>query len=439
MTVCRRSPLRARAQVSLLGALTTVTLAVGPDVALAGKRAPVAYATSEAGYIRAGRLDGVEVGDTLTVEVRQKVVGGCKVESVADHYARCEAGTLPPGSMVTLPRAAPAAPTPPPHDVRTDVPVARVRRVLTAAPFEAVEYHAPVAPRVLGSRGVLRASLSYDVWGTSGIGSRSQQAERLEVSARGVPIAGRADLAANLRLTALYWSERTRPPSATAGRGGSRFQSARPAQVFMWEGDVVRRQSIGGVTFAVGRVVPYYLPGIAVLDGAQAGWRRADGDGEVGAYAGTVPYLDTLNPGTARMTVGAYGMVQGHPTDEVVVQGSARAGFVSLADADNCYELEALGQLSWGARLQLAVSPRVSFDPLRQVTTLDALRASVTGNISDALTFYAATRFFTPRVDILQGLVAPAPTQRTTLFSDAGASYRLTPWLSLGAMGARAL
>jgi hypothetical protein len=436
----RRHPIaRGAGRAHLAGALAAVVLALAPGTAVAGKRAAIGYATRETGYIRAGRLDGVEVGDTLTVEVRQKAVGTCKVEAVADHYARCASRALPPRAVMTVPQPPPRSDTPPPHDVRTDVPVARVRRALSTTPFEAVEYHAPTSRGVLGSQGVLRASMSHDVWTTSGLGARNQQAERLEVSARGIPLAGRVDLAANLRLTALYWSERTPPPSAAASRTGSRFLSTRPAQVFVWEGDVVRRQSVGGVTFAVGRVVPYYLPGVAVLDGAQAGWRRADGDAEVGAYAGTVPSLATLDPSAARMTVGVYGMVQGHPSDRVVVQGTARAGFISLADHDNRYEVEALAQLSWGSRLQVAVSPRLGFDPMRQVTTLDALRASLTGNVSDKLAFYAATRLFTPGVDVIQGLVGPPPTRRTTIFSDAGATYHVTPWLSLGAMGARAL
>ena len=122
--------------------------------------------------------------------------------------------------------------------------------------------------------------------------------ERLDVAVRGAPVG--AGFALYADLSARRWSLRS---------GAVLVRPDEQNQLYVWEAELVRRPTQGGLLLALGRVRPWSAPGSTIIDGAQAGWRTR-GDVEFGLFGGGVPDPDTLAPSFQRATAGAYLSVQ---------------------------------------------------------------------------------------------------------------------------------
>lgn len=170
---------------------------------------------------------------------------------------------------------------------------------LLSAPVQKVEYkHTP--RHHSGGTPSRWATVSHNVWAKLGADGTTMQEERLDLSLASLPFSDTLGLTASVQLTALQWSQ--------YGTILTRFRPGVHSQLYVWEAELTRRQRTQAMVGALGRVLPWYVPGVAILDGAQAGYRAPSGRWELGAYGGMLPEPIVLGLGGPRNTVGMYVM-----------------------------------------------------------------------------------------------------------------------------------
>jgi hypothetical protein len=87
----------------------------------------------------------------------------------------------------------------------------------------------------------------------------------------------------------------------------SRFRPGNATQFYLWQAELSHRQETGGTVFAVGRIWPWHLPGVTLLDGFQIGRRSQAGTAEGGGYAGFLPTPLSITPSADTWGAGLYG------------------------------------------------------------------------------------------------------------------------------------
>ena len=246
----------------------------------------VRFVTQKRVYLDRGAADGLTGRQTVELFRAGAKAASCQIEILAAHTAVCRGNGSQVGDKFELPRVGrrPPPPTaalralPPPDDDET---VARHARAIADAPHEKVDFVSKTGGG-LAPRAWLRGSATL----YSEPGSPATYAyETIDADIRHVPI-GSTSLRFDAAFTALRRQTTIDP----------RFRPTVESMFYLWEAEITRRERDARTVFAVGRLWPWHLPGLPMLDGAQIGRRNAAATLEGGAYGGAIPAALTLSP-----------------------------------------------------------------------------------------------------------------------------------------------
>ncbi len=293
----------ARALALSLGALSlgATARAASPATSSSTKSAAapstteghVRFVTDARAYLDRGADDGLGRGQTVSIVRAGVAVTSCLVDAVGDHAATCHAALARGGDgFVTTrrrgapPATAPVAALPPPTDARVERERARG---LADAPVTRVDFH-PRARRASGGSAEVAAGVTMGL--ARGAGA-SWAATEVDVHLGHVPLG--ADLRLDLALSAVRWA----PADA-------RFRPDTPMQLYLWEAEVSHRELDARTVLSAGRLWPWHVPGVPLLDGVQLGRRTEDHAVEAGVYGGLLPSMLSLSPELDQWTAGVY-------------------------------------------------------------------------------------------------------------------------------------
>ncbi len=408
----------------MTGLLLLLCMLAGPETSAAPASTDQGSVTSvRAGsaYLDRGRDDGLTVGLELTLSRDGLPAGSCRVEWVGDHHASCQGPGLRVGDAFTLARA----PEPPEAPARSapsaPAELARRHAALESAPQPLLEFKAEDS----GTTPKGEARVGHTSWSTTNADSSFHQ-ERADVSLRGLPVSGR--LRMYLDATALAWTGRPEQYRALART---------TAQLYVREGELVSREAGQSLALAVGRVWPWFVPGVAVFDGAQVGWRSERGDLEVGGFGGGVPDPVTLSPSIDRLAVGAYlaGRHAGGGGQALrLLEYEARASFMSAPEYSKRLELEGRASALLGYTTSVDLSARVGLGDAMAPAGVDAVRVDVEHRpsedwrLSGSLRYDGALALDVPPLDGLN-------LGTRALRGDLTSTWRITPGFSAGLSG----
>lgn len=378
------------------------------------------YVSSGRVYLDQGKVEGLTPGAELAFTRRGRPAGSCRVEWVADHHATCQAQGLRPGDRFALPPR-PEAPAPAPRPApAAPAELARWRAALDAAPHPLIEFKGQGA----STRRPVELRVGHTSW-VSTTASPFHQ-ERADVRLQGLPVA--LGLRLYLDATALGW---TRRPE------GFRSPARSRAQLYVREGELVAREPGQRLALAVGRVWPWFVPGVAVFDGAQAGWRSRDGDFEVGGFGGGVPDPVTLSPSFQRLAAGAY-LAGRHSGGEDatlrLLQYETRVSYMSFPESSSRIELEGRGRAWLGRHADVGAWVRLGLGDSMAPAAVDAARVDVelrpheAWRLSGQVRYDGATALDVPPLDGLD-------LGTRALHADVAAAWQPAPWLSAGLTG----
>ncbi len=384
----------------------------------------VVYVAGEHAYLDRGAEDALDEGDDVELRRNNSPVGACRITAVAPHWAVC-AGPAHVGDVFTSTRTPPAEET---YRLKAserpfDHERARAYREEVAGQrFPVVSDQASGVGRASAAR--IHLMLGGDVWTSfSDISRRRYLAERVDVEVLGYPV-GLADLAAHVQATAEHWSER---PADT------RFRHDASTQLYVWEAELSSRAARTPYALAVGRVNPWAIDGLAVLDGVQAGWRNESGAHEVGFFAGALPDPVTLGIETDPWSAGLY------HSSHVVFGQSARL----RADTHLAWVSAESERAAASTRVMIALRPRLQIEMAAQAeaptgavatTTLTGWGAWASAHPLTGLDVRAGVRELSTPPFATGGLLLGSWAR--TRYGTTGAELRINRWLELGASAA---
>lgn len=374
-------------------------------------------------YLDRGREEGLEKGLVLALSRRGKAAGSCRVDWVADHRAVCQGQGPRPGDRFELPQreAAPGVAARP-RPASTEE-LSRRKAVLDAAPQPLVE---SVGGTAGGERRPpVRVELGHTSWLSNTGGSFNQ--ERVDVSLRGMPLG--AGFRLSLDATAMAWTGRP---------DGFRSPNRAVAQLYVREGEVTHREPGQHLALAVGRVWPWYVPGVALFDGAQLGWRSTSGNLEVGGFGGGVPDPVKLEPSFQRLVAGAYvaGQYSGDSGSVLrLLQHEARVSFMSAPEYGQRVEAEGRVRAWLGKSADVGAWVRMGLGDAQAPGGVDAARLDVDVRPSETWRLSAGARYTgTMALDVPPPLDEPSLRSRT-VNGDLTALWQPAPWLLAGVTG----
>ena len=311
----------------------------------------VRFVTAKRAYLDRGALDGLKVGDAITLVRLGRSAGTCKLDAVAEREAICAAGNLRPGDSFRLKKAAPPAvaeaPTLPPLPPAEKLD--RAAAEIAALPVATVEF---AGESSFGRERGVDASLGHAFWTNAANLTNGFQQERVDLSLRGIPI-GLAGYRAYVEMSAIRWDVR---PSNV------RFRPGNDTQFYLWEAELTQRDELGPhYVLSAGRIWPWHTPGLAMLDGVQLGWRSTGGGIEAGAYGGLYPDQQDLAPASDQWAAGAYSsLAHAGSKDDLVrlVRDDTRVGVRNSLTAGSVLEAETQALLGLGAALDFAAGGR---------------------------------------------------------------------------------
>ncbi|MFL5305853.1 MAG: hypothetical protein ACJ8F1_11600 [Polyangia bacterium] len=299
----------------------------------------VQYITSRRAYLDRGGLDGLAAGQLLQLLRAGRPSVRCAVERTGDHVAVCSGPGIRVGDAF---RVAPmrhgsalrerAAAQP------QDPAVLEPRvQALASARFHKVEF---AGANRHGISAAISASIAVAAWsgGAALADGGAYLVEEVDGQMRRLPV-GDTDLRLDLAFTAVRWQ--LRPSTA-------RFEPNVRTQFFLWEAELSRREIADRTVLAVGRLWPWHLPGLTVLDGIQVGRRTQDGAAEVGLYLGSLPSAAGLAPTVGSWATGVYAaLVRMRPrsTGALGAMLEIRAGARHAPVAGQLREAELAGQI----------------------------------------------------------------------------------------------
>jgi len=406
-------------------ALAAAGAALGFVPSAFAERGAVVYATQDAAFVNRGSLDGLAVGEVLTFAPRHGPNLSCPLTAVADHQASCANGHLRAGDALVSPLpAAPGMTSVAPRSRAEPMPPGATQAVLTA-PFGKVEFRgAPSVHR--GRRTLATAALSHETW-TADYSQSTYNLERLDLAVFGAPL-GVAGLRASAAASVLVWSSRP---------GVARYQPGSSVMALVQQAQVDRRGVDEPFAFAAGRIQPAHVPGVWILDGAQASWRSKTGD-EVGLYGGAVPDLVTLAPDVSTWSAGAYfahGASWGRTVqlwDEGRLGISEPVAGAARAEAQGRVNLRLGDGVSFGGDVRAALPFDGSGTP-----QLDVASANLSTRLGAALTASASYRYLSPNAPEARVLLTTAPGTAGygSQHGDAAVNWDVVPGFNVGLHG----
>jgi hypothetical protein len=257
--------------------------------------AAVVHVTAARAYLDAGSDHGLAAGQTVRLFRGGTPAASCELETVTPRHATCRPdGATRRGDLARV--SAPSAPAGP-KPLPPLVPAEELDRRAAAI---ADQPHARVEARGTPSTPVeLRASrgevaVAHAAWASTG--QRAWNTEILDATLRGAPAF--AGLVVDADVRAIRWT--TRPE-------GFRQRPRERTELFVYEAALASRDPSRAWTGALGRVLPWSVPGATTFDGAQVAVVPASRRGELGLFGGLVPDPLTLKPAADRSTAGLYG------------------------------------------------------------------------------------------------------------------------------------
>jgi hypothetical protein len=320
LSVALAAAMHANVRVAPRGKPAKVDTVLAPNKWVEGP-GQITYVTSDAVYVDRGSVDGVAVGNALTVTRAGKALGTCTVATVTEQAATCTGSGFQPGDRVGVVRKpqAKAAPLPALPDAKE---LAARLHTVEESPTALVDFEgggAVAAPT--GGPKFLTVVLSHTTFSNFVGRGGPYQLQRLDAQLHNVRIW--KGLRASADISVLNWSQR--PPGF-----GNPYQAN--TQLFVRQVEIDWRDSGGRFDLAAGRVWLRHAPGLAVMDGAQVGLHTSSGSVEGGLFGGLLPNALTLAPST-QWAAGAY--------------GTARLSSGSGADA---FFFEPEARLNWANR-----------------------------------------------------------------------------------------
>ncbi len=361
----------------------------------------VTYVTADRVFVDRGAADGVAVGNALTVTRGGKTVGTCTVKSVTELAATCAGTALQSGDRLTVVRkpralAVPLAPVPDSRELASRL------STLEATPAPLVDFEGGGPAGFTGSASTLEVVLSQSTFSNFSGSGGPYQLQRVDAHLRELRL-WRA-LRVSIDMSALNWSQRP-----------AQFGSIDRAQTELFIRQLELAWRDGRVDAAIGRIWTRHTPGLAMVDGAQAGLRSSSGNIEGGAFGGLLPNEVTLGPSLSQWVAGAY------------VSGRLFKG----AGAD-AFWLEPEARVNWavrdgvGGRLELGAALHAwagRYFDAHALVQLGAVNATAPGLVdfsrldigirpSDRVQFSLSGRYRgNENLDVLE-LGAPAPGNR---------------------------
>ena len=349
----RRFTVGAKA-LALAAALFTSAGAAGAQKGAPERTGWVRYVTQKRVYLDRGAADGLAIQQTVSLLRGAAKVASCQIELLAAHAAVCRGSGAAIGDRFDLPAVGPRAPAPAPPARPLAVPeddetLARYERALADAPHVKVDFvskaGAGLPPRIW---------VGVDASLYSEPGSPDRYAyEAIDAEIRNIPI-GSGSLRFDTAFSALRRQTTTDP----------RFRPSVESMFYLWEAEITRRQNDDRTVFAIGRLWPWHLPGLPMLDGAQLGRRNASGTIEGGVYGGAIPSALTLSPIEGSWAGGLYAAAtQGGSRAPMFARQEVRVGVRDSATVGVVREAEAVAQV-WSRPLALGAGYRFRHAPL---------------------------------------------------------------------------
>jgi hypothetical protein len=278
----------------------------------------VVHVTALRAYLDAGTAQGLAPGKVLRLLRGGALAATCEVETAARRHATCRPdGAARRGDLFPVTPAAVAEPPAPKPLPRVLPPEELDRRAeaVAAQPQDKVE--AKTAPAAMALPSGRRGEVGYAHASWSSTGQQPWQEERLDAAIRGAEVWDGITL--HVDLQAVHW---------TARPATFRMQPPDRSRLYVWEAALAQRDPRRDWTGALGRVVPWTIPGATPFDGLQLGLAPSGRRGEVGVFGGLVPDPVTLSPTAERSTAGAYGSLS-LGSGPVIARTDARAAVVT--------------------------------------------------------------------------------------------------------------
>jgi hypothetical protein len=361
-------------------------------------------------YLDAGSAEGLAVGQPLRLFRGGAVVGTCDVETVAPHHATCRTDDAARrGDLVRVsPPPAPPAPKPLPRLVAADE-LDRRAAAVAEQPVPKIESKVKEQPVAVVAARRFEVSAEHAVWASSG--ARPFNEERVDATIRGAEAFAGMRLYADLRAV-----HRTTRPADFRTRPVDR------SQIYVYEANLASRDPSRPYTIALGRVLPFALPGATSFDGAQLGITRWGG--EVGVFGGLVPNPSTTAPNTERSTGGVYAAFD-HGQGWLVGREELRAAAVTSPELGTRLEAEVRSLLLVARRVNLEGDLRVGVGGQHQAqNAIDLAQVDVSGRPFPKLQLSGLFRYSGLSVpDAPAPALFPGPERRW----DGNAGYEVGP------------
>lgn len=405
--------------------LTPITGIVLLGALAAATDGQVTYTTAKAAYLDVGAKQGVAVGQELQLSRRSKPVGPCQVVEVSPTAALCSSDRAAPGDKFTF------AFTPPPEAAKPEPKVLppmmsagqerELREQLAQLPVERVKHDVSSAGIVFTGRTTLRQELWHASTTPNGTYGRTSVDGYFDVGFSAAP--------------QFFTTASFRVSSDLIAPNNQRARPGELVELYVWGLSVGMRD--GFVVGQLGRFYAQNVPGVLLLDGAQAGLRFLDDTTEVGLYAGAIPDLITIAPSLDRLAGGAYVGVDLRPMEGVSVVPRARLGVISSPDFQYLRgEALAQTQVYWrgvgsvGGSIKTGIGGTADMLP-----SIDAASVDAGLGVVPELTLWTGYRYnAAPPLDLdFNGASIPRAQGGHDL--SALTAYRPVPWFGFGASG----
>lgn len=387
----------------------------------------VLFVTGARAYVDRGAADGLTTGQSVRLFRHGAPVATCTLELVSEHAGTCRTTAARVGdAFVVVQRQREQGTRPVELPAPSAPELERDRaKALADAPVALVEFQPRAAVARGGSAWV---TMGAAAWGARG-NAAAYQAAQVDVRLSRVPL-GFGDLRLDLSVSAVQWQ--ARPDE-------ERFRPEQPSQLYVWQAEVSRRELDSRTVLAFGRVWPWHLPGVPVLDGLQVGRRNEAGTVEWGAYGGTLPSRLTLAPLRDQWTAGVYAALAQPGRRGDLLRFSRQEARFATRFSDSIGQVQeaeavaeaSLGAWSLGGGGRLRHAAQIDAGPVVEQAHLDLrLRSSATAGA------WAQLRHVGVAPEIVPLLVNETVTIDGGLHATGGAWAQLGRGLGLGLGGA---
>jgi hypothetical protein len=383
----------------------------------------VVFVTEKRAYLNRGARDGLTANQSVPLFRVGRAAGSCTIETLAERQASCKGGRPRVGDSFRVPGAAAdrrraAPPALPP--VEADETLRARATVIADSRYDQVDFN---GARVLGDHTHAQLAPGVVVWHTQPDPNGDSTLVEIDGEVHVYDVAGtgaRFDAA----FSALRWGGQA---------ADGRFRPGAQSQFYLWEAELSKRRTDGQTVFALGRIWPWHLPGLAMIDGMQIGRRNKAETVEGGVYAGLMPTALDVLPTSSAWAAGAYGaFVQIGSNKQLfrLVREEARVGLSSAPETGQVADVEALAQAFLGAWNVAAGGRVLRSSLLAPQPELDRATIDVGARPTLAFGLGLHLRYFSGVLPVAAPLVAVTPA--TGLTSASGdVHWDPTGWLGV--------